>query len=147
MADVKKSVEDGWNAWFRGDVETVMQSYADDAELTLPGSPTLRGKDAIRANWQAFKGALPDEHPTSIRHVAEGNTVVTIWVTEATHSGPLPMPNGETLPPTGKKVVTRGVTVQEIEGDKVKRQAFYFDNLAFLQQLGVIPEPGAVAAG
>jgi hypothetical protein len=43
--------------------------------------------------------------------------------------------------------VTRGCAVQEVIGDKVAKQTFYFDNLEFMQQLGVIPMPEGAAAG
>ena len=146
MADAKSVAEAGWNAWFRGDIDGVMNSYTDDVELSVPGMPPFKGKDAVRMAWQGLKQALPDEHPLEIRHVGEGDTVVTIWTTEATHRGPMPMPNGEMLPPTGKTVVTKGVTVQAFAGDKIRRQDFYWDNLEFMQQLGLLPEQGAVGA-
>jgi predicted ester cyclase len=86
-----------------------------------------------------YMAAFPDEHPTQIRHLADGNTVVTEWKTEATHNGPLMMPTGETLPATGRKISSSGVTVQDIQGGKVIKQVFYFDNVEFMQQLGVMP--------
>jgi predicted ester cyclase len=49
------------------------------------------------------------------------------------------MPNGEMLPPTGKSVTLHGVTIADLEGDRVKRQAFYWDNADFMQQLGLMP--------
>jgi steroid delta-isomerase-like uncharacterized protein len=139
MEDYKKLAEDGWNAYFRRDLEACVAAYADDAEVVLPGAPPFKGKDAIRAAWQMYMAAFPDEHPTQIRHLADGNTVVTEWKTEATHNGPLMMPTGETLPATGRKISSSGVTVQDIQGGKVIKQVFYFDNVEFMQQLGVMP--------
>ncbi|MBV8195970.1 MAG: ester cyclase, partial [Candidatus Dormibacteraeota bacterium] len=139
-ADIRELTKRGWDAYFAHDLEGTLAGYADEAVVELPGSPPFQGKDAIRAAWQMYMAAFPDEHPTApLRHIVEGNTSVTIWQSEATHSGPLMTPTGDTLPATGKKVAFKGVTVQEIEGDKLKKQTFYFDNAEFLQQLGFMP--------
>ncbi|MGH7687596.1 MAG: ester cyclase [Candidatus Dormibacteria bacterium] len=147
MADYRQMAEDGWNAYYAHDADAMMRSYADDAEVTLPGMPPAQGKDAILAVWQMFWTAFPDEHATSIRHLVDGTTVVTEFTAEATHTGPLMMPTGDTLPPTGRRTVVRGCAVQEAVGDTMAKQTFYFDNLEFMQQLGVIPMPEGAAAG
>ena len=147
MSTAKQLAEQGWNAWFNRDIDAVMEFYADDAELILPGTPPVKGKDAIRGAWQAYMTAFPDEHPTAIRHLADGSTAITEWAVAQTHTGPLVMPTGDVLPATGKAIKLSGVTIAELEGDKVKRQAFYWDNADFLQQLGLMPSPELVAAG
>jgi len=50
----------GWiDAWNRRDIEAVLAHFADGVTFTSPvaaaitGSATVRGKDAIRAYWQA----------------------------------------------------------------------------------------------
>jgi ketosteroid isomerase-like protein len=145
MSDLRTLAEDGWNAYYARDLDTLMSGYADDAEVTLPGMPAFTGKDAIATVWQMYWAAFPDEHPLSIRHLVDGTTVVTEFVAEATHTGPLPLPTGDTLQPTGRTVVTRGTAVQDAVGDKLVKQTFYFDNAAFMQQLGLIPEPAGTA--
>ena len=140
MSDLRALAEDGWNAYYAKDLDALMSAYTDDAEVTLPGMPALRGKDAIAAMWQIYWAAFPNGHLLSIRHLVDGNTVVTEFAAEATHTGPLPLPTGDTLPPTGRTVVTRGAAVQDVVGDKLAKQTFYFDNAAFMQQLGLIPE-------
>jgi len=147
MADIRKLAEDGWNRYYSRDLEGCLATYTDDAEVQMPGAPPFKGKDAIRQAWQMWMTAFPDEHPIRIRHLIDGNTVVTEWTSEATHSGPLMMPTGDTLPPTGRKITTSGVTVQEIDGDRCAKQVFYFDNVEFLQQLGLMPETSGAAVG
>ena len=146
MSDNKKLAEQGWGAYYRRDLEGCLATYSEDAVVKLPGAPAFQGKEAIRAAWQMYMAALPDEHPTAIRHLEDGDTVVTEWTSEATHQGPLTMPTGEMLPATGKKITTSGVTVQEIRDGKVVRQVFYFDNAEFLQQLGLMPSMGSAAS-
>jgi len=139
VEDYRKFIEDGWNAYFARDLEACMAFYTEDAEVVLPGSPPIQGKDAIRGAWQMYMTAFPDEHPTQIRHLVDGNTVVTECKTEATHNGPLMLPTGDTLPPTGRKVSNSSVAVQDMEGGKLAKQVFYFNLVELLQQLGVMP--------
>lgn len=145
MEDLRKLTEDGWNAYYAHDIEAVLATYTDDAELVMPGAPPMMGKDTIRMVWQMYMDAFPDEKPVEIRHFVDGDTSITQWRSEATHTGPLMMPSGEMLAPTGRRVSTSGVTVQETRGGRIVRQVFYFDNMEFLKQLGLLPEP--VGAG
>jgi steroid delta-isomerase-like uncharacterized protein len=143
VADLKKLAEEGWDAYYRHDLDACLATYAEDAELVLPLAAPIKGKEAIRATWEMYQTAFPDEKPTSIRHISEGDTVVTEWASVSTHTGPMMMPNGQSLPPTGRKITTSGVTVQDIENGKIKKQVFYFDVAALLQQLGLMPEMSA----
>lgn len=147
MSDLRQLTEDGWNAYYAKDIDALMSAYTDDSEVTLPGMPTIKGRDAIRAVWEMYWAAFPDEHVLSIRHLVDGNTVITEFESEGTHTGPLPMPTGDTLPPTGRTVVFRGAVVQDAVGDKLVKQTFYFDNAAFMQQLGLLPDLAGAAAG
>jgi uncharacterized protein (TIGR02246 family) len=44
------------DAFYRGDAETLAQSYTDDAELFVVDSPVVRGKEAIAKNWKQALG-------------------------------------------------------------------------------------------
>jgi len=51
------SVQDCWEPAFRaGDADAVSQCYAEDAVLWLPGSPVMRGREAIRAGYADWFG-------------------------------------------------------------------------------------------
>lgn len=147
MTDYHALAQAGWDEYYAKDLDRLMSRYTDDAEVMLPGAPPMKGKDAIAAVWQMYWAAFPDERPTSMRHIVDGTTVVTEFSSVGTHTGPLPMPTGEMLAPTGRTVTFRGAAVQDVDGELITRQVFYFDNLEFLTQLGVIPQPEGVAAG
>jgi steroid delta-isomerase-like uncharacterized protein len=146
MPTPKELAEAGWNAWFRHDLDAVLENYAEDAEVILPGAPPIKGKEAIRQAWELFSTAIPDERALEMRFIADGNTVVTEWKTTGTHAGPLAAPNGEMIPPTGKTITQNGTTVFDFEGGKLKRQVFYWDNADFLQQMGLMPSPEQAGA-
>jgi ketosteroid isomerase-like protein len=53
------------------------------------------------------------------------------------------MPTGETLPATGKEVRVRSCDVARVEGGEITSHHFYFDQLEFLIQLGLMREMSA----
>ena len=57
-----------------------------------------------------------------------------------THTEPLTMPNGETVPPTGKKVRFRECDVVTVDGGLITSHRFYYDQMDVLGQLGLLPE-------
>src|SRR4030095_9319343 len=81
---------------------------------------------------------MPDVKGTVSHAVASGNTVVLEVTWAGTQTGALQGPSG-TVPPTGKRQTTRAGSILHFEGAKIKDSRHYFDMLAFLQQLGVIP--------
>ncbi len=53
------------------------------------------------------------------------------------------MPDGTTLPPTGKRIVLRFCEVWRFRNGKVVSLYNYGDNLPLLQQLGLMPGAGS----
>jgi len=62
------------SAWNAGAVETVLEHFADDVVFASPtalavvGTPTVRGKDALRAYWNAALARIGSLHFT-VDHV------------------------------------------------------------------------------
>jgi ketosteroid isomerase-like protein len=57
-----------------------------------------------------------------------------------TNTAPLPMPSGESVSATGKQIRVRSCDVVTVEGGMVTSHRFYFDQMEFLSQLGLLPE-------
>lgn len=64
----------------------------------------------------------------------QGNKIVKHWIFEGTHTGDF-----FGIAATGKNVKVDGVTLVRMEGDKIAEEQDFFDNLEFMQQLGLIP--------
>ncbi len=60
-----------------------------------------------------------------------------------TNTGPMTGPNGETIPPTGRRVRARECNVATVENGVVTSHRYYFDMLDWLTQLGLAPESSA----
>jgi len=99
----------------------------------------IRGSGDVLSCWQAWKAAMPDVKGTIHQTLPVGNTVVVEVTWAGTHTGPLQAPAG-TIPATGKKQSTRAGWVMNFEAGKLKDSRHYFDMLAFMQQLGLLPK-------
>jgi predicted ester cyclase len=118
----------------------------DDDAVWQVGGATLRGKEEIRGwlqpFWQAF---TTSRHALEHVYEVESDRVVAEGTFTGTHDGPLPLPDGTELPPTGKPVSFRfAMSVEREPGAEVARAvSLYFDQLDFLGQLGLLPAPAA----
>ena len=86
------------------DLNPIGDMYADDAELTWPGMPTFKGRQAVVAFYAQMFGAFPDVQVTLRRIVEQGDAVAVEYASAGTNGGPLPLPTGELLPATNKHV-------------------------------------------
>jgi hypothetical protein len=57
-----------------------------------------------------------------------------------THAGILTTPQGD-VPPTGRKLDLRFCDVFQVQGARAVARRLSFDNVEFLTQLGLMPEP------
>jgi len=141
MSDRKELLDATIAAFNAKDYDGIVAFYTDDAEVTVPGRPTVRGKAAIKETWQTQFSVFPDAvlKPTSF--VDAGDAIVIELVFEGTNTGEVLLPDGNKLPPTGKKVSLRSASVAELDGDLIKRHTVYGDNVELMAQLGLLPAP------
>jgi ketosteroid isomerase-like protein len=64
------------------------------------------------------------------------------WVVTARHTRPFVLDLERVIDPTGRRVAVRGVTVAELSDDHVSSFRQYWDELALLECLGVLPRDG-----
>jgi ketosteroid isomerase-like protein len=128
-----------------GDHEGFLAMQAPDAVWMVPGAE-LRGIDEIRGWLEAFWGAFSTFRHDMRNVVENGDLIFAEGVWTGVNDGPLQTPAGE-MPATGREVSFPFAMV--LEGDTERGQAqtarIYFDQLAFLGQLGLLPEPAAAA--
>jgi steroid delta-isomerase-like uncharacterized protein len=98
---------------------------------------TTHGAAEYKQFLTGYFTAFPDLHFTLHEQLAEGNTTVTHWTATGDHKGPL-----GPIPATGKHAQNSGVTINHWVNGKVQEAWIFFDNLALMQQLGVIPKMG-----
>jgi steroid delta-isomerase-like uncharacterized protein len=138
MTDLKDLYRQAIEAYNAHDLDKFLDYYADDCELTVPGFPPFKGKAAARECWRLFMESFPDDHLTVTSQVVEESTVVGEWTADAANTGPLYLPSGDVLPPTGKRVTNHGIDVSVIDAGRIKTHRLYWDTAAVLAQLGLV---------
>ena len=133
--DVLERYVERYNA---GDLDSIMELYADDAVQWMPDG-TFTGREAIRDRLVRELAAFPDVQWTVSSFVEEGDAFADEWFFVGTHTGPLVLPDGTELPPTGKRVELQGMELVKMRDGKIVVDNLYYDNLAIASQLGLAP--------
>lgn len=137
--DAKRAAEKHVAAFNAHDPAALTANEAPDIEFEAPGAK-LRGREQVAQFFAAYWRAFPDAQVTVRNRLVDGSTVVSENVLVGTHSGPLRTPQGD-IPPTGRRIESRGIAVQRVEAGLVASEHLYFDQVEMLAQLGMLPEP------
>jgi steroid delta-isomerase-like uncharacterized protein len=121
--------EKNWNA-----AETALSPEIIYEEMATQRKP--KGIRDVLAAWRGWAEAFPDSKATFQNALASGNTVVLEMTWRGKHTGPLQIPGGGPLPPTGKSIEIQACQILDVEGTKAKRIRHYFDLATLLKQLG-----------
>lgn len=122
------------------DKETLASSYAADAVAYTPDQGEIRGRDAISSYLFDLWEAMPDVRYNQMGRYESGNVAIDEGIVIGNNTGPLRMPSGETMQPTGKELRIRSCDVATVENGEITSHHFYFDQVEFLSQLGLMRE-------
>ena len=105
------------------DVEPLAALYTDGAAVgNLIAPDRFHGQDGAREFWAEYRGTF-DTARSTFRNVIAGDGVAALeWSTEGTSF-------------EGQPFIYAGVTILEIEGDRVSRSSAYFDPKALGRQI------------
>jgi len=92
------------------------------------------GIDSVKAYYANFLTGFSDIRFDIKDIFGDGNKMVKYWQFSGTHTGLF-----FGIPATGKKVSIRGTTLIRMENGKIAEEEDFYDNLEFMQQLGLIP--------
>jgi len=98
------------------------------------------GAEGVRQQFDGFRHAFPDFRATVLDQIAEGAMVVTRKVFHGTHRGDL-----TGIPPTGREVEIHVIDIVRLSRGRIVEHWNIVDRLGLMQQLGVIPDPDALA--
>jgi steroid delta-isomerase-like uncharacterized protein len=116
---MSKEVADGFVEALRKleedrDVEALVEIHAEDCEVgNVAVSETFRGHDGLREFWSEYRKTFGEMKSTFRNVFATEEGAALEWTTEGTSNG--------------DSVSYAGVSILEIEGDKVRRFMAYFD--------------------
>ncbi len=96
----------------------------------------LRGLEAIKGFFEMFQAAFPDLMLQIDDLVMENDKSANFFTLTGTHKGDF-----MGIPATGKQVKVHGVVLSRFEDGKIVEEWEVLDQLAMLQQLGVVSLP------
>jgi steroid delta-isomerase-like uncharacterized protein len=122
-----------------GDLDACMELYAEDATQWMHDG-LFEGVEAIRERLARDLVAFPDARYTVVSFVEEGDRFADEWTFTGTNTGPFRLPDGSAVPPTGEQVEIKGMELVEVRDGKIVVDNLYYDFMAALFQLGLVPE-------
>jgi steroid delta-isomerase-like uncharacterized protein len=131
--DLVKALHQIWNT---GDLTLIDSVYADDFLAHWPPSsevPERRGIEGIRFGVGRIRTAFPDWHEQVMDVFGSGDRVASRYVSTGTHKGAF-----WGIEPTGRRIEIQEISIFRIAEDRIVEQWCMFDDLARLQQLGVV---------
>jgi predicted ester cyclase len=111
--------------------------WAPDAELVAPGGQAS-GRDNVISFLGVFTEAFPDLRLELRQLLTDGAAAAAEGTLSGTHDGVLHTPNGD-VAPTGRAVEFRWAAVYATDGDTLKSEHLFFDQMDVLGQLGLLP--------
>lgn len=115
------------------------ESHAEDIVVHWPDGRTTKGLDVHIEDLKAFFVYAPDTrietHPIRI---GQGEWTGVVGVIEGTFSEPMPIGDGQFIPPTGKSYKLTMATIGHWNENGVMDEEYLFwDNLTFMRQIGL----------
>lgn len=141
MGQARDVMDRATEAYFAKDLDTLRALYVPDVVATTPDAGPLNGIDALMEWNNTLDEAFPDlRYELTAAHEA-GDCAIDQGDVIGTHTGPLRLPDGGSIEPTGRQVRMRTVDIATIRDGKIVRHDFYFDQLDMLVQLGLMEAP------
>jgi steroid delta-isomerase-like uncharacterized protein len=137
-----ESIQRTLDALNSGDADAFAKEFSDTTILIDPAFPqAIVGRDGVRKDVEGFFAAFPDLQATLGRVFVSDQEAAFEIAFRGTHTGPLEGPGGD-IPPTGKRIdMGVGIFARFGADGRVVESRRYYDQLALLTQLGLLPSP------
>jgi steroid delta-isomerase-like uncharacterized protein len=136
LDDTQLLIYDLIHALNKHDLERIIGFYALDYEGSdVAQAGSQRGIEAVRKSLTRCFEAFPDLYFAVERTVIETNCVALFWTAVGTHHGIFMK-----IPPTGRKVKLRGVSLLILKDGKVVHAQRIWDLAGLLRDVGLLPE-------
>jgi ketosteroid isomerase-like protein len=143
MGDAREVMDRVTAAVFGQDFDAAAACYAENAVAVTPDQGEVRGREAIIGYLKQQVEVFPDAGYEYVQKHESGNVAIDEGYFTGTHTAPLPLPSGETVAPTGKQIRIRSCDLATVDGGLITQHNFYFDQMEFLEQLGLSQDVGS----
>ena len=120
-----------------GDLDGAIAVFAPDAVVHMSGAPQPLTMEEFKQLGKLLVSAFTGGTSTVEDMIAEGDKVVSRLTFRGTHTGDM-----MGIPATGKSVMMSEIIIDRLADGKIVESWRLFDQMAMMQQLGVIPTPG-----
>jgi hypothetical protein len=136
--DAKKMVEEFIKVVDSHDANKIISYFADDGVLeNVPLGLVNKGKAEITAYTKTMLVDYPDINFELKSVFGSGDWAGDEWVMTGTFANNTMAKNA--VPATGRTFSVRGTSIYQIRNGKFSRESNYYDNVSFLQQVGLMP--------
>ena len=133
-------VDQFFAAMSNGDLATVRTLFHEDCESTdFATGQVSKGIEANMKDVEMWSANFSDMTVEAVSHAVSGNTVVTEMKFTGTNDGDMAMPDGSTIPATGKTISMQGCQICEFQDGKMINTRQYYDMMGMMAQLGLMP--------
>lgn len=141
MTSLKSLVETHYENMATANMARELEIFAPDVVTVEPGG-TIHGIDDFLAHERVFQRAFPDAHVVPRSFTEAGNRIAVQGAFVGTHTGPLASPAGE-IPPTNRGLELLFGDFFEVNDGRITHHEIYYDQVSFMAQLGLMPDPEA----
>ncbi len=124
------------DAWNSHDPAQVATYYAPHYQgVDIGQNAPFQGPADVQEYFARFYQAFPDSHIRVDSVVAEPDRYAVAWTMYGTHQGKL-----NNIPPSGKSIKVRGVSLLTIDAGKVVQTLTIWDMAGLLRAIGLLPK-------
>jgi steroid delta-isomerase-like uncharacterized protein len=138
MASIRDLADEVTRVYGKGDPSAIGDLYTDDAVLTVPVG-RFEGTQQIVEYWAQLTRGFPNGTSEILRCAETDDMLFAEMVVTGTNTGELVLPDGTTVPPTGKATEIPAMAVVRVRDGRIAEQTVYYDQLGVLTQLGLVP--------
>ena len=140
MGEAREAAERWYQAVESGDDAAMVAALTDDCDFLSPGGAVNSAKEAAMLA-RAFMTAFPDARFAFQAWVESGDMAAAEGSYSGTHTDTLVSPQGD-IAATGKSVTIPFAAISKVRNGRVSYHHAYWDNAAFMVQLGLMPPTG-----
>ena len=113
--------------------------YAEDCVSVDPNGTSYEGRATNLENDQKWGSMMSDFNFNYANTVESGNSAVVEMEVTATMTGEMPMPDGSSIPPSGKTHTFKTCMIIDWNNGQIKKQRIYADFMSFMAGFGIMP--------
>jgi steroid delta-isomerase-like uncharacterized protein len=134
--EISQMIIDLFEAWNEHDVERAASLYSPSYKgYDIGRASPENGPEDERNRMARYLDAFPDLKFKTGEILVQGNQAAVVWTAEGTHQGTL-----MNIPPTGRSVFVRGMSLLTIDEDKIVGGLYVWDTAGLLRSIGLLPD-------